>query len=76
MLLIKGRREYSYATRGARRIDRRLIHQSAWKRNSANFAVRGSSTPGSPTLLAEGWLWGPRADAPPSRCPLRVEGPS
>jgi len=39
-----------------------LIHRSAWKGNSANFAktefleVRsmGRSTPGSPTLLAEG----------------------
>src|SRR5215208_5647906 len=48
-----------------------LIHRRAWKGDSANFAMtefsevrsEGGSTPGSPTLLAEGWLWGPRADA-------------
>src|SRR5215218_9273936 len=32
-----------------------------------------SSTSVSPTLLAERWLWGLRADALSSRCPLRVE---
>jgi hypothetical protein len=30
------------------------------------------STPVSPTLLAEPWLWGPRADALPSMRPLRA----
>ena len=41
-----------------------LIHPTAQKRNSANFAItefcevrsEGRSTPVSPTLLAEGWL--------------------
>ena len=45
--------------------------RSSWKGNSAKFAVtefsgvrsEGRSTPVSQTLLAEGWLWGPRADA-------------
>jgi hypothetical protein len=47
------------------------IHRCAWKLNSANFAFtefsdvrfEGRSTPGSPTRLAEGWLWGLRDDA-------------
>ena len=35
---------------------------------------KDSSTLGSPTLLAEPWSSSLRADALPSRCPLRVEG--
>jgi hypothetical protein len=49
-----------------------LIHRSAWNRYSPKFA-KGRSTPGSPTRLAEPWLWGLRADAPSSRFPLQVE---
>jgi hypothetical protein len=34
---------------------------------------KSRSTSGSPTLLVEPWLWGPRADALPSRCHPRFK---
>ena len=49
-----------------------LLHLlSSWKGCTPNFACmefsevrsEGRSTPESPTLLAEEWLWGLRADA-------------
>jgi hypothetical protein len=42
------------------------------KVNSRKFA-KGGSTPPVPIPLAEQWLWGPRADALPSRYPPRVD---
>jgi hypothetical protein len=58
-----------------------LVHQSAWKGNSANFVCigfsegrpNGGATLGSPIRLAEEWLWGLRADALPSTLPPQVE---